>query len=415
MPRQKRPGAREPKRRSRKGCWPCKGKKIKCGEEHPYCKNCLKVGDVCDYSVRLNWSGRHTKSQFVGENSCGNSWPASKLAQMPHEMSAENPQLLDHFMVSGQELDGADSHSEGRIQQPLAPTTVFKNMTTANDSDKQGNSFNNTLVFIDESQQHLSGAGPSEGYVAKRQLGHSQGTTSVSSSCRGSLINSPALGAAGHNKTKSFTEFTELDIGQSQSMPCPSYTQKSTSTPWPSYPDVLDSPLTPTLSSYSDDIVSRSNWTEFPSLGSPDSWLSGQGFSENSPSRSGHLSEEPGAHGLQETLSNSDVYPCGNGAFYGYDSGAADEDLLKSDDANTVVLPPSAAAYNSASGVVDFGEEAMSWKIRDRTSGLNQYYYKNVVPVVIPWALEPLPDMLKRNKMNLLVRTCRGFHIKPSP
>ncbi|KAK8925262.1 hypothetical protein VCV18_005689 [Metarhizium anisopliae] len=321
---------------------------------------------------------------------------------MSHELSAENPELPDHFMISGQELDGADSYKEGRIQQPLVPTTVFKNMTTTNDAGKQENSFNNTLIFIDESQQHLSGgAGPSEGYIAKRHLGHSQGATSVSSPYRGSLINSPAVGAAGHKKTKSFTEFTELDIGKSQLMPCPSYTQKSTSATWPSYPNVLDSPLTPTLSSYSDDITSRSNWTEFPSLGSPDSWGSGKGFSENSPPQSGHLSEEPGAYGLQETLSNSDVYPCGNGAFYGYDSGAADEDLLKNDDAITVVLLPS-TAYNSASGVVDFGEEAMPWQIRDRMSGLNQYYYKNVVPVVIPWALEPLPDIEAAHRSQLL-------------
>ncbi|KAK1452000.1 C6 zinc finger protein [Colletotrichum melonis] len=37
MPRPKKPGAPEPKRRSRNGCWPCKARKVKCGEEHPTC------------------------------------------------------------------------------------------------------------------------------------------------------------------------------------------------------------------------------------------------------------------------------------------------------------------------------------------------------------------------------------------
>lgn len=61
MPRPKREGAPEPKKRSRFGCWPCKRRRIKCGEEKPACANCAKVGDVCDYSVKLNWDGRNQK------------------------------------------------------------------------------------------------------------------------------------------------------------------------------------------------------------------------------------------------------------------------------------------------------------------------------------------------------------------
>ncbi|KAJ5542852.1 transcriptional regulator family: Fungal Specific TF [Penicillium sp. DV-2018c] len=58
MPRPRRPGAPAPKRRSRKGCWPCKSRKVKCGEEKPGCLNCQRQGEHCDYSVRLNWGGR---------------------------------------------------------------------------------------------------------------------------------------------------------------------------------------------------------------------------------------------------------------------------------------------------------------------------------------------------------------------
>ncbi|KHO00058.1 uncharacterized protein MAM_01981 [Metarhizium album ARSEF 1941] len=126
----------------------------------------------------------------------------------------------------------------------------------------------------------------------------------------------------------------------------------------------------PTLSSYGDSFLSRSD-----EVGPP----------------SGHLSKELGAYGHQETLGNSDAYPCRDGAFYGFDTGAADEDLLQSDDAHTVDF--GSTSYNSAGGVVDFGEEAMSQQSRDRASGFGQHYYKNAVPVVIPWALLPLPDM----------------------
>jgi hypothetical protein len=76
MPRPKKPGGPEPKKRSRNGCWyelssssllclaliegcrPCKTKKVKCGEERPTCLNCGKQGETCDYSIRLNWEGR---------------------------------------------------------------------------------------------------------------------------------------------------------------------------------------------------------------------------------------------------------------------------------------------------------------------------------------------------------------------
>ena len=34
---------------------PCKNRKIKCGEEKPQCLNCVRQGDTCDYSIRLNW------------------------------------------------------------------------------------------------------------------------------------------------------------------------------------------------------------------------------------------------------------------------------------------------------------------------------------------------------------------------
>ncbi|KAM3502131.1 hypothetical protein MY10362_005063 [Beauveria mimosiformis] len=61
MPRAKASGSSEPKRRSRTGCWPCKSRKVKCGEERPICQNCAKTGDTCDYKIRLNWEGRRIK------------------------------------------------------------------------------------------------------------------------------------------------------------------------------------------------------------------------------------------------------------------------------------------------------------------------------------------------------------------
>ncbi|KAI4193232.1 MAG: hypothetical protein LQ350_008410 [Teloschistes chrysophthalmus] len=61
MPRPKKAGGPEPKTRSRNGCWPCKHRKIKCGEEKPQCQNCERAAETCDYSIRLNWDGRNKR------------------------------------------------------------------------------------------------------------------------------------------------------------------------------------------------------------------------------------------------------------------------------------------------------------------------------------------------------------------
>ena len=108
MPRPKVPGAPEPKRRSRHGCWyalsvklckqtclllpvltwarrACKAKKVKCGEEKPRCQNCDRNGEaVCDYSIRLQWDGRPKRSSKgasasgPGETSGGMGEPARR-------------------------------------------------------------------------------------------------------------------------------------------------------------------------------------------------------------------------------------------------------------------------------------------------------------------------------------------------
>ncbi|KAF7195983.1 Thiamine biosynthesis regulatory protein [Pseudocercospora fuligena] len=63
MPRPKKEAGAEPKKRSRTGCWPCKARKVKCGEEKPVCANCAKSGETCDYSIRLNWAGRSRRDK----------------------------------------------------------------------------------------------------------------------------------------------------------------------------------------------------------------------------------------------------------------------------------------------------------------------------------------------------------------
>ncbi|KAL1852244.1 hypothetical protein Plec18167_006057 [Paecilomyces lecythidis] len=128
MPRPKRPGAPEPKRRSRNGCWPCKGRKVKCGEEKPSCLNCQRQGETCDYSIRLNWEGR-TKKKSGGFKPYS---PISGIASFEHQV----PQQFQVFSSSNYQgrpsvsLDVRDSRSpaqdavSGLHSQHVSPTTI---------------------------------------------------------------------------------------------------------------------------------------------------------------------------------------------------------------------------------------------------------------------------------------------------
>ncbi|KAE8419458.1 fungal-specific transcription factor domain-containing protein [Aspergillus pseudocaelatus] len=96
MPRPRRPGAPEPKRRSRKGCWPCKARKVKCGEEKPSCLNCRRQNEPCDYSIRLNWGGRTRRRSSVDSPSSQSSGQSGQfiLAFSPSDMMQPDSTLL---------------------------------------------------------------------------------------------------------------------------------------------------------------------------------------------------------------------------------------------------------------------------------------------------------------------------------
>lgn len=97
MPRPKKPGSAEPKKRSRNGCWPCKNRKIKCGEERPKCDNCERQGETCDYSIRLNWEGR---SKRKGSNETQASSNATSPPAKLHRSSSSQDTVSTTSTVS---------------------------------------------------------------------------------------------------------------------------------------------------------------------------------------------------------------------------------------------------------------------------------------------------------------------------
>jgi hypothetical protein len=49
VPRRRKPMPRKGHTKSRRGCFTCKKRKIKCQETHPMCGNCEKAGMTCEY------------------------------------------------------------------------------------------------------------------------------------------------------------------------------------------------------------------------------------------------------------------------------------------------------------------------------------------------------------------------------
>ena len=83
---------------------------------------------------------------------------------------------------------------------------------------------------------------------------------------------------------------------------------------------------------------------------------------------------------LAPSLSSSNVYPCADGMFYGYDAGRPDQDLHHGNGAVLMAEIPDAC-----------GPTLQTWK----GYGLpkTRPYYSDKIAVLIPWALDPLPDM----------------------
>ncbi|KAI1133531.1 fungal-specific transcription factor domain-containing protein [Nemania abortiva] len=350
MPRPKRPGAPEPKRRSRNGCWPCKNRKIKCGEEHPVCVNCQRTGEACDYSIRLNWEGRRGKQADSGLVGFAHDTPSPTIPAKGFKLVHQYPSV--------------DAPGVRRVE-PL--TGAYDQPKLENPRSQNGVSFvDTTPYFVRESEQHpskrikLSDAQPAE-YSEKQRPYSSH--SSILESTSATLRLSGSSGA---------------------------------------------SPLTPaTSSTYSDDgqqQVSRAEQQEAASYStkrlSVNSLLAG-------PANLRALYNDSAGHTRSmlpplDTRSNSN-----EPTFYGIDRGFQDYDLGKNDDMNAIGGSSPLLQRESLDTPL---EEPLDWSWTEFGFGVDNNdaeeedggYYSKPVSIFIPQNLEPLPSRLLENPMNLL-------------
>ncbi|KAH8158928.1 hypothetical protein CIB48_g9331 [Xylaria polymorpha] len=311
--------------------------------------NCQRTGEKCDYSIRLNWEGRrgkHTDSGLLssGHDTLSPTVPAKGFKLVHQYPSAETP--------------GA------RRLEPLVG--AYDPQKSENPRPQTGVSFVDTTPSSIRELEHpnkrirLSDAQPAE-YFDKRPF-------------------------SSHSSTLESNSATLRLSGSSGA-----------------------SPLTPaTSSTYSDDGQPQANRVEQQEVAS----LSRKRLSVNSllagPANLRALYNDSAGH-AKGILPPLETQPTSNEpTFYGIDRGYHDYDLGKNDDMNAIGGTSPLLQRESLDTPLEepadyswaeFGFGIDSSDAQEADGG----YYSKPVSILIPQSLEPLPDRLLENPMNLLV------------
>ncbi|KAK8027141.1 hypothetical protein PG991_004197 [Apiospora marii] len=360
MPRPKKPGAPEPKRRSRNGCWPCKNRKIKCGEEHPSCLNCQRAGEHCDYSIRLNWDGRRGKRpEPEGVDTGAAAAPSSSSSSIP----AKGFKLVHQFpataSTSGRKIEPLGGPVPPLPPPPPPPPGTVKGKVTSSPAGE------------------ASAATPQS----------SPGDQRPSSSKRIKLDSKAAAEAGADQGPPLFSPSSVRDA-----VP-PTFRWALPVVPSGASPD------TPTTAStYSDDDASQTPRSDRLSATSPDI----RRMSVHSL-----LSGPPGLQGSQDDYaspsslhsSNTHTSQSSQSRYYGIDRALPDLDLGKNDDGNAISSGESPFSQRDRMETpfgdfdtdqlfsAEFGFGVDMDDATEKTGG----YYDKPVSIYIPPHLEPLP------------------------
>ncbi|KAE8866000.1 hypothetical protein PTNB29_03147 [Pyrenophora teres f. teres] len=390
MPRPKKPGV-EPKKRSRNGCWPCKARKVKCGEEKPQCTNCERQGEACDYSIRLNWGGR-AKREMMGAGSGTPSAASGSPYQSMFSFEEEGPRL---FPSTPEPLMGsrhARSHSnvslpksiqfiDPALMRSTPPSTINAGFMSENPYFQEGHGLRMSAPYAQaQFQSALDSHSP---IAASTPGGLDSNFTSVNATMP------PPQGSADFISVRQQNGFSS------------------------------ESPETRFADSQSPHAGSPTHYSPYPATlltsasGSPDySVLQAAPMSQDSellPADLRRVSVKslindmsgPEPHQYSPEADHRRQYPIADSTWttYGYDLGLPDLDTPRNDDNSAIALfsPP-----NNAMDLDDDTPYGTADAHAKDTAPRGGGYYANPVPIRIPKNLEPLPPLLMENRMNLL-------------
>ncbi|KAF2112299.1 fungal-specific transcription factor domain-containing protein [Lophiotrema nucula] len=405
MPRPKKPGAGEPKKRSRTGCWPCKARKVKCGEEKPRCLNCERQGEACDYSIRLNWGGR-TKRE-AGNSGSG----ASSATNSPHQsvfsfddnVSSLFPPVTPDAPVPPPTsyIQHARSRSANIPPPSSDPMMIDPDLVRISQVQSQN------IMAYDQRSMGQPTSAPFDARIPNPQFSRA--------------MDYPSPGASGFDYSSAPFGTISADVPLSPPSMLP--------------PIRGANPYSPNNRQFEDTLYQRhkrSHSAESPatsgsvntSLSVSDAYSPHPVGSEDAtmrtapkPSNISHAPSDLRRLSVQSLLidqpgdeaQNYDdgeeqqgrQYPIGdsNTTTYGYDLGHPDLDTPKNDDINAIAI------FSPPSGTMGWGDVTPYGSAEPKAKDIafeKGGYYAKPVAIKISKALEPLPPLLLENPMNLL-------------
>ncbi|EOA85778.1 uncharacterized protein SETTUDRAFT_151790 [Exserohilum turcica Et28A] len=92
-PLPRKPIPRKGHTKSRRGCYSCKRRRIKCNEKHPKCNHCIKAGLQCDYPANIIQTTQRPQT-ILNPQDMGN------LRSGPGMFSMADMRLFHHFLIT---------------------------------------------------------------------------------------------------------------------------------------------------------------------------------------------------------------------------------------------------------------------------------------------------------------------------
>jgi hypothetical protein len=342
---------------------------------HPIClissyhakrHSCLKLGDTCDYNIRLNWGGRRTKKSN------------QSLASPPSAPTPPQQQQQQQF---------------GNPEPPLILKRSHTFPTTASSSS--------TTICGPTQQQNLQvhPAWQSLGQEPPESLEYRDGTSHVprassSSSLFGKGAPSfpvpvavmPSWSPFGR-QVETFSSPLADDGGayvpQDKHRRAKSLAEVSDAMSAWHYSPIMSSPSSHSTGSPCPPLYMTQHGFSSVSHGSPATPGVSAVISDEEESKAGLLLPPPMPPFQESDSDAAEAY-----SFYGFDVGARDRDIGKNDDA--ACMPYIGLPASKSNGGVHLSSQSLG----DRAAahrGLGGYY-DSPVPILIPRHLEPLPE-----------------------
>ncbi|KAK4539528.1 hypothetical protein LTR36_010873 [Oleoguttula mirabilis] len=412
MPRPKKETAGEPKKRSRTGCWPCKARKVKCGEEKPACSNCGKTGEVCDYSIKLNWGGRSKRDQDGAPTEPG----SFTFVTSPNAAS------LSKTERNGREHVFSAQHIATAPRRPLSREASSLS-TPGSTPGGEGTPLDPQLYLTPRHSYQHERRPPALGGLP-HPLPFDRAFQDSPGSAERSPPTSAPLGeefrwSPQHSAKRARLSPTRStphpQLSPTRSTPHPQLSpNRSTPHPQPSpvfavpqYPAQLEqSPASTHFTPHSISSIVNTPATPGSSIHS--------GSSPYPPQPATlQVQEPPDLRRLsvksllsdpsEESEKERPRSPRSESRYrtYGYDHGLQDLDIPHNDDTR-ILLPQSPDMRRPSAAVSEVSTSSNSEPDAKLIAFEPGGYYARPVPIKIPRFLEPLPDELLRNQMNLL-------------